>query len=285
MTNHRMWFGNKKKMQWVPCPAVGVDYGRAGHHSNLELSNGGAVVRHTLSGARTVSLEWSLAPSREIAKIIDFADGVYGPGYIYWSDPFNRDQNVLSQVFATPSLGTYDGPILEGGKSRPTVSPTPANDYSLPIEQATYTMTSSSTPLKHWVPRPPGHSIWVGAYGSSAGGYVLVQPTKAGSDFGFPTPLIPMPVNSTTRWAQAFTSADGSDGVDISLSGEGTITLAGLAVRVLPDGFTPDNDEFIPGRGHAGLAWNAHPSIEAYSAAMDLQGTSASFTEVAPWQF
>lgn len=281
----QMWFGNKRKMVWVPCPAVGGGYQKRGSYKSLDLSNGGAVGRLTMSAAQSYSLSWALAPSVDIRKITDFAEGVYGPGHIYWSDPFAMDQNVLSQVFATPSLGAYDGPILSGDTSRPSVSGTPTNDYNLPVEQATYTLKSTSTPLKHWVPIPPGHTAWIGAYGTASGANVRVQPTKGGSNFGSAITFAPAAVNATNRWPRSVSSATGADGIDLSLGGVGTITLAGLAVRVLPTGFTPEHGLFIAGRGHSGCTFTGHPSVEAYSAALDLQGLSAEFVEVAPWQF
>lgn len=284
--NKKMWFGIRGHMRWVPCPAVGAGYNRSGSGSTMNMLNGGAVSRLSMSGARSYSLSWSLGDVAELSKVIDYAEGVYGPGLVYWSDPFNMQTNVLSQVWATPSLGAHDGPILTGDASRPTLIATDANIYDLPPQSATYTVKPTSPVLKHWVPIPQGYTAWVGVYGDSSdgGGRVSIQPTGAGQPSGPPTHVLPIDGTEADRYPISVRSFDGHDGVELSLAGDGTITLAGLSVVIYPDGRTPTMGVFTPGRGHAGCNFVQHPSVTAHSAALGLQEMSAEFIEVGPWQ-
>lgn len=283
--NKKMWFGVRGYMRWIPCPAVGAGYNRVGSGTSMNMLNGGAVARLSMSAARSYSLSWSLGDVTELSKISDYAEGVYGPGMVYWSDPFNMHTNVLSQVWATPSLGAYDGPILTGDASRPIAVPTGANTHGLPPESAQYTVTPNSPVLKHWVPIPPGYTAWVGVYGESAdsGGRVRIQPTGAGQPSGPATLVLPIDSTEADRYPTSVRSSDGFDGLELSLSGDGQITIAGLSVVIYPDGRTPAPGEFTPGRGHAGCRFTEHPSVTAHSAALGLQEMSAQFLEVGPW--
>lgn len=279
----QMWFGNRYYMLWVPCPAVGADYGRAGASRSSSFLNGGAYRKLSRAGAKTYNLTWNRTERDALRPITDFAEGVYGPGPFYWSDPFAMDKNVLAQSFATPSLGGYDGVILTGGENRPDIVPTSANTLGYPVESAVYTVTTGDAPLGHWVPIPPGYVAWVGAHGAAgSGGTVQVRPTTGFDTYAATVTLTPLSVTTDQRFNASF-SGDDYTGILIRLGGLGTITLAGMMVQVLPAGVTPEPGGFISGQGHSGAEFNDHPSIEAYSVAFDMVGMSAELTEVAQW--
>lgn len=277
-----MWFGNKSRMFWVPCPRVGASYSSTGSSQSGTFLSGGAFRRQTLTAAKVFSLSWPLLASEDIRLITDFAEGVRGSGPIFWSDPFVMDKNVLAQSFATPSLGAHDGVILSGTDTRPELVGTAANGLDYPEQSATYTVSASDEPLRHWVPIPPGHVAWVGAHGVPRTGGILVSNTLRGVATGTPTPVDVTPVTSLNRVTNSFPSSTLVDGIEVYL-GTGTITLAGVIVQVLPAGRIPETGGFISGQGHSGATWNDMPVKEMYSAALDLVGLSAELIETEQW--
>lgn len=216
MSDSRMWFGNRTYMQWVPCPQVGGEYGLTSAQQSSDYLNGGAFRRNSVNKGKTFSLTWSLASRDLIRGVTDFAEGVYGPSAVFWADPFTMDKNMLTQSFATPSLGGYDGPILAGAV-RPVLSDTPTNSLSYPTQSATYTLAAGVNVLKHWVPIPPAHTAWVGVHGSpSSTSGVRVQPTTKGVPSGASSVVPVTSVTSTTRVTHSFAGGMQS-GIELSL--------------------------------------------------------------------
>lgn len=285
MDDSRMWFGNRNYMRWVPCPQVGADYGLSGSQQQADYLSGGSFVRNSMNKAKTFALTWSLTSRDDIRGVTDFAEGVYGPGPIYWSDPFNMDKNVLAQAMATPSLGGYDAPTLTGGE-RPQLVPTSFNTLGYPTESASYvTNIATDTPLRHYVPIPPGYTAWVGVHGSAGtGGAIYVLPTKGTAAAGSPTAATMLSVTNTTRVNLSVDSSSSVDGIEIYLGGTGSVTLSGIIVQVLRTGRTPEVGGFISGQGHSGCDWSTLPARDAYSAALDLVSVSAGFTETEQWR-
>lgn len=286
MSNKQMWFGNQAHMQWVPCPQAGADYSAGGSAQSMGYLNGGAFRRQTLTAAKTYQLSWNLTSRESIRAITDYAEGVYGNGLIFWSDPFTMDQNVLTQSFATPSLGGYDGPTLDGSDERPELVATSANTLGYPTETAIYEMVSGEAGPRHWIPIPPKHTAWVGVHGTAGSGTagIYITRTNGLNNTGSAT-LVPFtPVTSSTRVTTAVNATSTVNGIKIYLSGSGTCNLTAIIVQILPTGQTPKTGGFISGQGHSGCAWDGMPAKEAYSSALDLAGLSASFVETGIWQ-
>lgn len=282
--SHQMWFGNKQYMTWVPCPAVGADYARRGNFRSTGLLNGGWVQEGTMSGAKAFDLTWSRTSRDLVRTITDFAEGVYGAGPFYWADPFTMDKNVLAQSFATPSLGGYDGVVLNGADRRPELTPTSANSLGYPVESAIYTVSPTDEPLRHYVPIPPGYTAWVGFHGvAGTGGEVQVHPVTAPGAYGTTVDLAPLSVTSTTRFNASFDS-EGYQGIELALGGDGTVIVSGLMVQLLRTGATPELGGFISGQGHSGCDFEDFPSVEAYSVEFDLVGVSAVLVETEQWR-
>lgn len=274
MSEHMMWFGNRNYMQWVKCPEVSADYGSMGTQHSARYLSGGAFNRQTLNASKNYRLSWSLTNAAEIRKITDYVEGVYGEGPIYWSDPFTMGVNALPQSFATPSLGARDAVILNGGDARPALVNTSIPNLGLPFESAVYTLDSAKDkPLKVWVPIPPGHGYMAVAYGSHTGTAGVRVRTDAGVDVDLTlgTPL--RVANPAYR------------GIEVSLTGTGTLTLAGIMVKVVPSAEVAGaSATFASGQGHSGCAFDGYPTKEMYSAALNMVGISAQFIEVGQWQ-
>jgi len=284
MSDKKMYFGNRAYMQWIPCPEAGADYTSEGSSQSAKFLNGGAFHRQTLSAAKRFQLSWSLTTRDNIRTITDYAEGVYGGTAMYWCDPFTMDRNMLAQSFATPSLGGYDGAILTGTDVRPQLVPTSANSLGYPTQSAVYTVATSNPARRHWIPIPPGYKALVGAHGTAgSGGQVRVITTKGLATSGAATPLTLLPVTSSTRFNTTINASPTVDGFEIYLGGSGTITLSGIMVQVVPIGTTASTGGFISGQGHSGCSFEGMPAKNAYSAALDLVGLTATFIETEQW--
>ena len=286
MSDQTMWFGNRNYMQWIPCPQVGAAYGSIGSGNGGQYLHGGSFRRQTLNTTKGRSLTWSLNARDAIRPITDYVEGVYGRGAIYWLDPFDMDKNVLAQSFATPPPGGYDGIVLNGGDLRPQLVVTTPNPYGYPAESAVYTLNAATDkPYRHWVPIPPGYTAWVGANGvAGTGGTVYARTTNGPVAAGANVALTMLSVTSATRVNASFPSSSTVSGIEVWIGGTGTVTLSGLIVQVLPAGTTPATGAFISGQGHSGMSFDGYPEKEAYSAALDLVGLSANFTETEQWR-
>jgi hypothetical protein len=220
---------------------------------------------------------------RDDARIIlDLADGVYGNGPYYWHDPFVADRNVLPQWWATPSQGLTDGLPLNAGERGVRVA-TPANTLNFPTDSVQYDVELNKS-RRLWLPIPPGHTAHVGVFGQNGtGGGVQVKQTFAGEDVAAATLLTLMSVTDNSRFNATFTG-NNIDGIELSLTGSGTVTLSGMMVQVLRNGETPEPGGFISGQGHSGLQFAQQPSYTPYSAVFTRAGLAAEFVETGGWE-
>lgn len=285
MSDRKMYFGNRNYMQWIACPEAGSERGSRGVQMSGQYLHGGFFNRQTFNAAKARTLSWALSGRDVLRPITDYVEGVYGEGAIYWLDPFDADQNVLAQSFATPSLGGRGGVVLNGSSKRPELVPTGSNSLGYPTESAVYELdTAIDAPFRHWIPVPPGYTAWLGAHGSATGTATVYYGTTIGTTPATGAPLALLPVNTTTRFSADIAGAAGRNGIELWLGGTGTLVLAGVMVQVLPNGKQPENGGFISGQGHAGMSFDGYPTKEAYSAALDLVGVSANFIETEQWR-
>lgn len=214
----QMWFGNKRYMQWVPCPESGASYGAQGAMQSMDYLNGGAFRRRSATAAKTRRMSWSLTSRDRLRGITDFADGIYGDGPIYWTDPMTMDKNVLSPSFAAPSLTARDGVPLVNG-SRPTIVPTGGELNGYPIDSAVYSISAGQSARKEYIPIPPGHTAWVGAHGDpmSTGGIAVNYVLNGNSQPKVGDVLI---TSCTSPRFSASYPAGTFSGIELSLAGD-----------------------------------------------------------------
>jgi len=275
----QMWFGTRGYMRWIKCPAVGVDASKVGWETNTQLLNGKKYVRRSVSSHKEYQLTWNLAPRSELQPIMDYADGVYGTGKIYWVDPFAMDRNMFPIDWSVPSQGGYDGVILNGGESRPELIPTPANSNRYPAESVQYTVTSGAWVPEIWLPIPEGYTMHLGFHGVAGTGGTVTYGVTNGSSVGSFTALTPLSVSGITRTNASVSSTTG-DGVIIKLGGSGTLTMTALTAVLVPTGVSVSlTGAFISGMGNAGCVFGSQPVLEQYSAALDKVGLSLNLIE------
>lgn len=274
-----VWFGTKANMQWVPAPATDIDATKQGYGVTTPFLSGGVYVRRSKTAAKRYAFSWNLKPREEIQPILDYADGVYGDGFIYYLDPFAMDRNVLPSYWASPFLNCYDGPLIVDGV-RPELVTAASIINGYPLESARYYLYSNSVVPKLYVPVPPGYTAHIGAHGAVESGSANVHLTYGGSDHN----LTLLSVASSTR-TNATVSGTSYSGFELSFSSgtSGILRLDGIIVQVLPSGAVSPPGGFISGQGSSGLSFQSQPVVSQYSAALDKVGVSAELIETEAW--
>ena len=275
------YMGTREKLLEVRAPSVNMPSSKQGYFNKVDFLNGGTAIRRSRASHKLYTMTWNSMSRDEAREILDIADGVYGTGPVYVHDPVAADRNVLPQWWATPSLGYYDGLPLNDG-TRGELTTTPSNTLNFPHDSITYTVLSGQT-RRVWIPIPPGYTAHVGAYGADGtGGTVVATPTVDATTDGTPVTLTLLDVTDDSRFNQTFASSS-YDGVEISLGGEGTVTLSGIMVQVLETGVTPATGGFISGQGNSGLQFVSQPNYTPYSSALDKVGVVAELAEYYGW--
>lgn len=280
-----VWFGTKEHMQWVPAPAVDVAAGKVGHSSVANFLSGGAYVRRSKGAAKKYSFSWTMRRRSDVQAILDYADGLYGNGYIYYSNPFAMDRNVMPSAWATPFINCYDGPVVINN-IRPALVNTGSVINGYPIESAQYTITSTDSVPSIYIPIPPGYTAHVGAHGSVISGAANVTITEHVTPAGGPTSNLTL-LDKTDALTNKMTSGNSYQGITISMSSgsTGVLQLDGIIVQVLPDGSVAPTGAFVSGQGQSGMSFTSEPVTSEYSAALDRVGVSADLIETEAYQW
>jgi hypothetical protein len=285
--NRKTWFGTRGMETWIPTPATAPDYSRSGYSSRADLIRGGAGVRESKNAHNIYVLEWGSKRRADARLITDFADGVYdlqdGVNLIYWIDPMARDQNVLAQGWATPSLACEDAtPLITdaNGTGRPTAVAMPSNAFRYPARAAQYHQTSTSLTLEQYIPIPPGYSAWVGVHGDTAG-RMRVQRVNGYTNVG--SPVVPTVLGVTSTLVNTEFASSSSSGIVLQfvpvVGSPVDFILYGLVVQILPTGQSPVAGDFISGQGHAGCQFIGKPAKTPVSAKLDRVSLTARLEE------
>jgi len=275
------YMGTRNQMIEVRAPSVNMPSSKQGYFNKVDFLNGGTAIRRSTAAHKNYTMTWNSVDRDGARDILDIADGVYGTGPVYVHDPITADRNVLPQWWASPFIGFYDGLPLNNG-TRGEVATTPSNTLGFPHDSITYTVLAGQT-RRVWVPIPDGHTAHVGAYGTNGtGGTVVATPTVNAVTDGTPVTLTLLAVTDDARFNQSFASSS-FDGVELTLGGEGTLTLSGIMVQVLETGVTPETGGFISGQGNSGLQFISQPAYTPYSSALDKVGVVAELAENYGW--
>lgn len=286
-TRNRIYFGNKERMTWLRAPDANYDGSRVGWDGNVtQYLNGGANVRRSTLAHRTYNLAWNMMSRDEIREIMDYADGMYGSGAIYYLDPFAMDKNLLPQHWAVPMLA-YDDPYLLVGSTGKISLGTfggGANTRGFPTQSVILSGAGAGPGL--YIPIPAGYTAWLGIYGyAQAAGPIAVTPDGGATVFPPVTDITASQLFST------YWSGNTYNGITLNVgsstqSNQGTII--GMMLRIYPDsvnGFAPSTaPRFVSGQGHSGLHFAAQPSLTQYSQALDKASLTATLIEDEVWR-
>lgn len=279
----KVWFGTKGAMQWIPAPAVNMGMGKNGFAARADFLNGGSWTRRSKTSAKSYSLSWNLASRGDLQPVMDFADGLYGSGPVYFSDPFAMDRNILPAWCAAPYMNAYDGPWLAGGV-RPTLQSNGGSTNGYPVESAIYVLNSVSPTQEVFVPVPPGYTAYIGAHGSVVSGNPVVTLTSYSTSAGGPATNLTL-LSSTAAPTNATVSGDTYLGFSLKLgaTSAGTLKLDGIIAQVLPNGAVSPSGGFISGQGSSGMSFTSQPVLTGYNAVMDKVGVTAELVETEAW--
>jgi len=269
------YFGSAERMAWVPCPAIEADISNVGWSTSGRYLNGGGYARRSTASGRAYQFSWNLTSADNIYKVLNYADGVYGPAPYYFLDPFAIETNLLPTYWAAPRIAASDGPSLVKDK-RPTLVATAINTLDYPTKSAVYTLVAGDKFAALFIPVPPGYTFHFGAHGSATGTAGLTVTPTGGA-------AVAQTLISSVSTARTNYSVGGVTGVTISATGAGQLTLSGLMAQVRPTGVPVPMGGFISGRGNSGCEFDGLPTTNGYSSALDLQGASAKLIEVAAW--
>lgn len=283
----KVWFGTKGNMQWIPAPAVNMGAGKTGYAGRADFLNGGAWVRRSKAAAKSYNMSWNLQRREDIQPVLDYADGMYGNGPIYFLDPFAADRNVLPAYWAAPYINTYDGPIRTESGARPERVDNGTSINGYPVESAKFSGGSLLGGRSVYIPIPPTSIAHVGAHGDAltstgAGVQVVAHATISGG----PVTMLPFLSRATQQRTSHQFAGSLYHGVTISIAPGtgGDFIIDGIIAQVLPAGVVPAPGGFISGQGNSGLSFVSQPSVTAYSAAMDRVGVSADLVETEAWR-
>lgn len=281
-----VWFGTKDHMQWVPAPAIDVQATKAGFATQASFISGGAWVRRSKTSARQYAMSWNMRRLEDVQPILDYADGIYGNGHLYYVDPFFIGRNIFPSYWAAPYMNYYDGPVIVDD-TRPVLVNNASSINGYPVESAQYTVTSTSKIPSVFLPIPEGYTIYIGAHGSvqSGNATVTVTPVISSIANGTTANLTLLTPASTTRTNYTLSYSAGYIGVTVSLksTSTGVIQLDGLIAQLAPDGAVLPSGGFISGQGASGMSFVNQPVLSEYSAALDRVGLSAELIETEAW--
>lgn len=264
-----MWFGNTRYATWLPTPSAGMQREQNGFYDEMAFQNGGGAQVSSDAFANVYQMEWSGKRDDTInglSTFTDFSAGLYGKGFLYWTDCMVADQNIFSSQWASPML--IEGDWKNIANADPTFSDTPANSHNYPIRSATWTVNESSLPTARnrvfTALIPPDHTIHLGGVGSSTGtAGVAVWAVGLDSDDDRAHLL---PLGSAGSAPTFSLTLDGNTfkAIRVFLYGSGTVTLTGLWGQVLRDGLQPQMQQYIPGRGTTGGLFQGKTMPKSY---------------------
>ncbi len=106
----QMWFGNERHMQWVPCPATGMQVRNVGVSKTMQYDNGRMGVVRTHQTHKEYQMEFPVQDASGLEGLDIF--GQYAAGFysdmdvypVHFADPMNYDTNLFPAEWASPKL-------------------------------------------------------------------------------------------------------------------------------------------------------------------------------------
>ena len=255
-----MWFGTDEYREWVMCPDQGLQMNSVGYGNLGTFVNGGAWSAQSATKHREYNATFTGA-ANNVQKVLDFVDGQFGHGPFYMLDPFSQATNILPKWLAAPRL------MVEGAPSftkavLPVYTTTGANSLRLPTKGATFTVPDSEGLRSFRFPIPSGWTMHVKWWGSATGATELRANGTAVA-----------PDTAETRTG---------DWLDLTLAGNGTISITGIMVQAKPTGDSPDFSVFESGKGTTALDVRG-TQLTGYSAVRGRVSATIDLVEVGGW--
>lgn len=284
MAKKYMYFGTEERMTWIRAPKTSM---AASHNKWGVTSNyltGGAGQRNSSVGSMKYTLTWPMMEAEDVNEILDYTRGVYGEGLVYFLDPFSAGINALPSYWAAPRLGFRDGPSFVHGR-RPTLAQTPTNNLSLPTKSAVYVLRAGDTFASVRVPVPQGYRVEFGFIGGQTDTARVRVERWNNNALVSGAAVTPLSVSSTATTNHTYVETGANAFVRVTLEGVGTLTMAGLVLRVVPPDNAMVHHKWYGGVGNSGCQFEPIVNVDQYSApeALDLQSLSVNLIEIGAW--
>lgn len=288
-----MWLATREYGQWVPCPRINMQAGKISWGTLSRYLNGGTYSRRSTAAAKQYTMEWGLKSRDELRPVLDFTDGFYGTGDLYFLDPFAMDKNVLPAHWAAGYINAVDGPLTAATIDDwppSSIAPNPVRPDLVSLGSSTngFPTSSGGSRGQHtlFIPLPPGYSIHWSCHApvAAAGGAIEINVLTAGVVTS--GPFFPSIEALTTNRLQSFSTFASAPHMGVEITLRGTINYTGMMAQILPTGTLPNYTQaFKSGQGHSGLQVQ-EPGVEyfEYSSALDLVQASLGLVEVGSWR-
>ena len=256
-SRQKMWFGTEDYSTWIRVPSSGAEGGSVGWESGGTLLSGGGFQFGSDSSHREYTFEWSGASSYEEAQeVLDFANGVYGRGLIYFVPPTIYQKNLLPAQWAAPASAPELASFVRD--QAPTLAPFSSaalKGSRLPRFTATWDTSLVPAGLRPgesiFIPIPEGFDLALGFLGSTTGsGGVFATPVTSSGGNGATVRLSgilglsSVTSRPATQWPTVDTKVAGSGLKGVRLwigrpagsSSAGSVTVLALSARLMPVG-------------------------------------------------
>lgn len=279
-----MFFGNQYKMRKVPMPAINAGIGQEKWSTSGTFLNGGGYVRASTTGHKVYQFSWPPMSAADARLFLDFANGIYGPGPFYFTDPFAMSTNMMSALWSAPWLmestsGVSGSSSMLRGQTG-NIFTTPANPKDLPPYYMNYFLGTSAERQVFVIPVPPGYTLHLGVHGV---GTPMQYTWNGGASTAIPMIGASSPALTNT------TVNGGTNGGLVRLSLAPTTAsstaIYGIMAQALPTGSPAPTGPWISGQGATGVEFDGPAQVTGYSApqGIDRQGITATLREVGAW--
>ena len=282
----------------IPAPAVDMVSNQTRFGTSGIYVSGGGYVRRSQFGAQTLSVSWNNLNSEDIAVLRNLNEG----GIFVWDNPLARSNVVLPWLARHGDLGQGSSGMFGYSTQTYLLSRFPkitnpefallSGSYSgYPgLSYATkYTVNSGGiSPRIGLFVLPEGYRVQAWAVGETTG-LTRISITKYLGPVE--TAIVPfnMPTTDNTElptdYSTLTNSGNGTALVQLTVGGEGELTLQSLQLRVEPIGSPEEPLTYSPGLGNSGMEFTEEGlSIVQHSAALDMQSATATWMETGWWK-
>lgn len=315
-----LWFGNTKKMDWLPMPTSGMPVSRTGYTENGVYENGGGWGFRSAGSHAQYQFDFEVREAsgyNGLDKYTQFASGYYGgfaqasgargTDLMLFADPATFDQNVLPPHWATPMLALQDnawhhiGPYSARANTIANSYDQPSVTVSYAVDASTHFASMTSPRRRVIVPIPPTHKLsfgWSGTRSGTSGvGYSTYNNNGTITDFA--APIAPINTGATAnRIGTVEVSGATAYAAEFYLKGTAaaqTISVVSMMAQLIPLWETTDatggnGGAHIQGLGHTGCIFASDANVEDYKM-IDTQfgrhvhykGMSTTLKEVGGW--
>ena len=275
LMRNEVWFGTSTDNGWVPAPLANYNKAKVKWRSVDQLLHGGAFVRQSDVGHKTLSLTWPVQNQAGLARVLRVLEG---NSPIFYIDPLEAQGNLVPSYWAEPAISVAHGPKLFNSVNNATVGTADDNTRGRPTRTWSGTLTSlTESDLRF--PIPAGYQLHFGVHGTGTSQVTIGTGNELQS-------LMPVTDSRDTSFIANNTFTSGNVQWVTARFSAGTLNISSITARLVPTGQAPQHTGFQPGLGHTSLRLANDPTIVTYSVGLPnaQMGISAEFVETGAWE-